>query len=268
MTYLCHIVIMRLFMIIILAISLAISSSAMGQKLPDPSNDEILAPIGDNDDENIDDDDNEEEEEEEEDINEPEQATLGNYDEGEDQKEIIIEATFTVDYIFAESLGSSSGFIIKYTFKIQGNINANVAVIKGNADIKTEVEGFLSKWPTGDCKLSINLPKIPFTMTFRKVGDEKAKVSLRFKGGIQEQWESKCTFQGGEEFITTGPPEKWLTKALAKTSPPLRSLVAKIDPDSEKTTATFTVRKFNVKDDPIGSAQIEGSGTLTIREKE
>ena len=81
---------------------------------------------------------------------------------------------------------------------------------------------------------------------------------------IFENWASKCTFTDapGARFETTGPPEKWLAKAVEKARPPLRSIVA--DVTDEETTTSFVINKEVLDDPPIGTIEIEGTGVVTI----
>ena len=182
-------------------------------------------------------------------------------EEGEYLKKLRIDMRVVFDYIFEEG----GAYAVTYTIKLEGNVNSKVSVIKGNAEIIAEADGPLSKWPTGECKLMINIPKIPFEIAFRKTGEEKARINLRFKGNIMENWESQCSFEDapGAKFNTSGPPEKWLNQALAKASPPLRSLAALLNPD-EETTSTSQIAQFSINDQPIGNAQIEGTIITTI----
>lgn len=177
-------------------------------------------------------------------------------------RKIALDAAVTMNYIFADS---SDSFTVKYHFHIDGDANADTAVIKGEADITSEVEGFLAKWPSGECKLNVSVSKVPFELTFKKTGESTdASLGLRWKGNIVETWKSVCTFsEPAKPFETTGNPEKWLTQALNKARPPLRSIKMKLEP-GETATTTFTIKKQTIQDPPVGSAEIEGTGVITV----
>ena len=185
------------------------------------------------------------------------------------REEDVDEARWTVkinmavraNYVFSNSPDS---FVIKYTLEVEGAANAETAVIRGNATIGAEVEGFLARWPTGECSLSVSIPKIPFDLTFRKSGEEKGSVSLTFRRPIMENWKSRCSFTDapGARFETSGPPEKWLSRAIEKARPPLRLIVTDIT--DEETTTSFVIAKEVIDDPPLGSVEIEGTGVVTI----
>ncbi len=179
----------------------------------------------------------------------------------ENRWRVKINAAIRANYVFNDSPDS---FLIKYRWEIEGQANAQTAVIRGDADISADVEGFLAKWPTGECSLSVTIPKVPFEMTFNKSEEEKGSVSLKFRRNILENWESKCTFTDapGARFETSGDPERWLAKAVEKARPPLRSIVADIT--DEETTTSFVINKEILDDPPLGTIEIEGTGVVTI----
>jgi len=181
--------------------------------------------------------------------------------EGENRWNIKINAAIRANYVFNDSPDS---FLVKYRWEIEGQANAATAVIRGNANISAEVEGFLAKWPTGECTLNVTIPKVPFEITFRRSGEDKGSVALKFRRNIMENWESKCTFTDapGARFETTGDPEKWLARAIEKARPPLRSIVT--DVTDEETTQSFVINKEVLDDPPIGTVEIEGTGVVTI----
>lgn len=181
--------------------------------------------------------------------------------EEENRWRIKINAAIRANYVFNDSPDS---FLIKYRWEIEGQANAQTAVIRGDADISADVEGFLAKWPTGECSLSVTIPKIPFEMTFNKSEEEKGSVSLKFRRNILENWQSKCTFTDapGARFETSGDPERWLARAVEKARPPLRSIVADIT--DEETTTSFVINKEILDDPPLGTVEIEGTGVITI----
>jgi len=181
---------------------------------------------------------------------------------GGDQRKVMIDGMVTLNYVFNNAPES---FIVKYHFRIEGDTRARTAVIRGEANIDAKVEGALAKWSGGECKLNISISKAPFQVTFRRKEDsEDATINLRFTKPIMEEWESECNFgEGVKPFITKGTPEKWLQRALSKTSPPLRSLTAKLSED-EKTTSTFLVNRHQINDPPLGTIEAEGKGTIII----
>lgn len=182
--------------------------------------------------------------------------------EGQTRWNVSITAAVIVNYVFNDS---PDGFTVKYRFEIKGTANAETAVLRGDADISANVEGPLSRWPTGECRLSISIPKVPYELTFRRTGDEKSSLRLAFRRQINEDWQSSCTFTDapGARFETRGAPEVWLTKALDKARPPLKDLIADIG--NEETTTSFVISKETIGDPPLGSVEIDGTGVITIR---
>ncbi|MFH1830318.1 MAG: hypothetical protein ABH871_06040 [Pseudomonadota bacterium] len=179
----------------------------------------------------------------------------------ENRWHVKINAAIRANYVFNNSPDS---FLVKYRFTVEGQANAATAVISGSSEINAEVEGFLAKWPTGECRLDITIPRAPFELTFNRSGEDKGSISLKFKQRILENWKSKCSFTDapGARFETMGEPEKWLTQALDKARPPLRSIVTDIT--DEETTTSFVITKEIVDDPPLGSVEIEGTGVITV----
>jgi hypothetical protein len=159
---------------------------------------------------------------------------------------------------------SPDAFTIKYRWELKGEVNADNAVIKGDIDMSADVDGYLSKWATGECKLEITIPKVPFELSFKKTGEEKGDLRLILKKPITEDWQSRCTFKDapGAKFDTSGPPERWLARAIEKARPPLRSIV--IDLKNEETTTPMVIGKETIPDPPLGSMEIEGQAYVTI----
>jgi len=186
----------------------------------------------------------------------------GEAGEGENSWDITITSAIVMNYIFNNSTDS---FTVKYRWDIKGDVNSETAVLKGDALIDAEVVGPLSKWPTGECKLFITIPKIPYEMVFRRTNEKTSSIKLVFKRTISEDWQSKCTFKDAPDakFETRGEPERWLTKALEKARPPLKSIVANLG--EEETTTTFVINKQIINDAPLGSGEIEGTGVITIK---
>jgi hypothetical protein len=180
---------------------------------------------------------------------------------GDEARKILIDGMVDMNYVFNDSPES---FIIHYHFRIEGEIKAKTAVIRGDAQIDTKVDGFLAKWPNGECSLTITIPKAPFQVTFKRNDEENATIDLTFTKPIVETWESKCNFgEGAKPFVTRGDPEKWMERALAKTSPPLKSLVATVNA-TEKTTNKFLINSFQINDPPLGTIEAQGTGVVTI----
>jgi len=181
---------------------------------------------------------------------------------GDDQRKVMIDGMVSLNYVFNNAPES---FVVNYHFRIEGDTRARTAVIRGEANIDAKVEGVLAKWSGGECRLNITIPKTPFQVTFRrKQEEEEAYINLQFTKPIMEEWESECDFGNGiKPFITKGTPERWLQRALNKTSPPMRSLIAKLS-DDEKTTSNFLVNKHQINDPPLGTIEVEGKGIITI----
>ncbi|HPQ80390.1 MAG TPA: hypothetical protein PLZ86_01535 [bacterium] len=182
--------------------------------------------------------------------------------EGESRWNITITAAVVMTYVFNDSPDS---FTIRYRFEIKGQANADIAVMNGELDIAADVQGPLAKWPTGECQLFVNVPKVPYELTFRKTGDDRSSLRLVLKRAVNESWQSKCTFTDDPDskLETTGAPETWLARALEKARPPIRDLIA--DLGDEETTTRFVIGKESISDPPLGSGEIEGTGVITIR---
>jgi len=181
--------------------------------------------------------------------------------EGETRWGVKINAAIRAHYVFNDS---PDNFVIKYRWEIKGQANANTAVIRGDADINADVEGFLSKWPTGECKLEVSIPKVPFELTFQKSAEDKGSIALQFRRAITEDWQSRCSFTDapGARFDTRGDPEKILARAIEKARPPLRSIVTDIK--NEETSTTFIIGKEVIDDPPLGTIEVEGTGVVTV----
>lgn len=191
-----------------------------------------------------------------------ERVTGGAAGEGETRWAVDITGAVVMNYVFNDS---SDSFTVKYRFEVKGQANANTAVIRGDVDIDANVEGPLSTWPTGECRLEITIPKVPFELTFNKRPDEeRGSLKLSFKRTINEDWQSKCTFTDapGARFDTRGSPETWLAKALEKARPPLKDVLTEIG--REETTTRFVINKETINDAPLGSGEFEGTGVITI----
>ncbi|HQG13584.1 MAG: hypothetical protein BWY40_00442 [bacterium ADurb.Bin270] len=181
--------------------------------------------------------------------------------EGDDRRKVSISGMVVMNYVFDNSPDS---FTVRYRWELSGNANASTSVIKGDLDIDAEVDGYLAKWPTGECALNITIPKVPFELTFRKDSEEKGDIRIQFKQGISENWQSNCTFHDapGARFETSGPPERWFEKALSKARPPIRSIVVNLSDD--ETTTPLVIPKETIGDPPVGSMEVEGTASITV----
>lgn len=190
-----------------------------------------------------------------------EKIEAGKPQEGENRWAVDITGAVIVNYTFANS---QDMFTVKYRWEVKGQANAATALINGDADVNADVQGPLAKWPTGECKLEITVPKVPFNLTFRRSGEDRATLSLNFKRQISEDWQSRCTFidAPGKKFDTRGSPEMWLNQAIAKATPSLKN--ALVDVGTSETTTQFIIKKESIPDPPLGKAEIEGTGVITI----
>lgn len=176
-------------------------------------------------------------------------------------KKVSIDTVIHVDYQFFDS---TDAFKVKYHINMGGNANLATSLIKGNAEIATEVTGYLSKWATGQCVLDVSIAKTPYEIKYSQ-SENQADISIMFKKEISETWESTCTFVGGSKpFKTQGPPEKWIEDALKRASPPLGSVEAPLE-KGEASTTTFTIPEYTVIEEGLGSAKVKGTGVITIQ---
>lgn len=175
-----------------------------------------------------------------------------------------LKADIAVNYTFNDATRDS--FKITYHISLGGPMVTGTSMIRGNATVKTDISGFLAKWGSGQCLLQVSVPNIPYEMTVVRQGDNKVKLGLTFKQKILEDWQSLCTFLDAPDsrFYTKGEPEKWIGDALQKSEPDLNKLEMSIS-EKEKTETQFKISKYSVKDGSIGTAEVEGSGTVTIQ---
>ncbi len=176
---------------------------------------------------------------------------------------ISLGADITVHYTFNDAAKDSVKVV--YHVELGGPMEAKATMIRGSAKIKTNIEGFLAKWNNGQCLLQVSIADVPYEMTVVREGDTTLKLGLLFKQKILEDWQSLCTFLDAPDsrFYTKGEPEKWIGEALQKSDPDLNKLSMTIS-EKEKTETKFKINKYTVKDGSIGSADIEGSGTVTV----
>ena len=142
-----------------------------------------------------------------------------------------------------------------------------VDLVKGSGQITTGINGFLAKWPTGECALNISVGDLPFEMVFNKIAEEQVHVDIRIVGELSENWESNCTFidAPGSKFHTSGTPEKWVIRALKRPIPSFSDLTIPIDRLHKMTTTLkFQIEQFLIPDPPLGSAELKGGGTIQI----
>lgn len=178
--------------------------------------------------------------------------------------QVTVAADITVNYTFNDA--SRENFKITYRVSLGGPMTTSTSMIRGSAKIKTDISGYLAKWGEGQCLLQVSIPNIPYEMTVVRQGEDKVKLGLLFKQKILEDWQSLCTFLDAPDsrFYTKGEPEKWIGEALQKSEPDLNKLEMSIS-DKEKTESKFKISKYSVKDGSIGTAEVEGSGTVTIQ---
>jgi hypothetical protein len=175
-----------------------------------------------------------------------------------------LAADITVNYTFNDAARDS--FKITYHISLGGPMVATTSMLRGNATIKTDISGYLAKWGAGQCLLQVSVPNIPYEVTVVRQGEDKVKLGLIFKQKILEDWQSLCTFLDAPDsrFYTKGEPEKWIGDALQKSEPDLNKLEMSIS-EKEKTETKFKISKYSVKDGSIGTAEVEGAGTVTIQ---
>lgn len=177
---------------------------------------------------------------------------------------LAMDAVISVNYAFADA--AKDKFKISYHIQLSGIAATFPALIRGNATIKTDISGYLAKWTSGQCLLQVDVAAVPYEMNVIKESEEKLKLSLQFKQKILEDWQSLCTFLDAPDrrFYTRGEPEKWIADALQKADPSLDKLTALIA-KKNKTETKFKISKYSVKDGSVGSADVEGTGTITIQ---
>lgn len=182
---------------------------------------------------------------------------------GEEAHRITVQGQADLNYVFAESPDS---FIVTYKFRMEGVAKNQVDIIKGMAEITTGIEGFLAKWPTGECALNISVGEFPFEIVFNKTEEEQIRLDIRFIGDILEKWESNCSFiDTPSKFHTSGTPEQWVIKALKRPTPSFTDLTIPIDRLHRETSKMkFEIESFLIPDPPLGSAELKGKGTLTV----
>lgn len=183
---------------------------------------------------------------------------------GDEVYRIVIEGKVDLNYVFAES---PDNFVVVYKFHIEGRAKNQVDLIKENGQMTTGIEGFLAKWPSGECALNVSVGEFPFELTFSKESEALIRIDLRIPGEILEKWESDCTFIDAprSKFHTSGNPEKWIMRIWNRIIPPLTDLTLPIDRlHKNVSTMEFTVENFLVPDPPLGSAEISGKGKVQI----
>lgn len=177
---------------------------------------------------------------------------------------ILIKADFGLNYVFAES---PETFVVNYKLEMEGTAKNKVDLIKGNARVTTGVQGFLAKWPTGGCELRVSVGEVPYEIIFSKIAEEKIELDTKIGEEITERWESNCKFEDAPraKFNTIGNPELWLAEAVRKSANLLRGVKIPIDRLHKKTSQVkFNFDPFLIADPPLGSAEIEGKGTIEI----
>lgn len=183
---------------------------------------------------------------------------------GADTFRVRMTADVSMSYVFNDSPDS---FFITYRLEIDEPVRNKADVLKGNAKIAAKVKGFLAKWPSGECTLNINVSEAPYEIVFNRYSEEKAKLNVRFTGTILERWQSDCQFndQTAAKFTTTGNPEKWIDRALKVTAREFTEFDLPIDRYHKQLHKhDFKLERFILADPPLGSAEIEGQGSVEL----
>lgn len=177
-------------------------------------------------------------------------------------KKVTIDAVLFSD--FTPSVDSLSPYKVKYHINMSGRANIGAAVIRGNAEIATDVTGFLAKWPGGQCLLTVSIAKVPYEIRYSQTDPDEANISIDFKKEITENWESNCTFlDGGKPLKTMGDTEKFFNRSLRAASPPINSIIAPIEP-GETTTTRVVFSEEEILEEYLGTYKISGTGVVTI----
>lgn len=174
---------------------------------------------------------------------------------------LTIDAVIVVNYTFADH----ETYNVKYRIELAGDLNADVGMIKGNAKVATDIGGYLAKTSLFECLLKVSIADVPYEIYFQKTGEKEAEINVAFKGQILEDWESLCTFldASGAKFNTRGSPERWIGVALEKAKPPLTKIIMRVG--SKTTTTKFSILKHTVQEAGLGSAEIDGTGVVTLK---
>jgi hypothetical protein len=177
-------------------------------------------------------------------------------------RKLTIDAVIVVKYSFGDG---GESYSVKYHINMGGSLKADVGMIKGNAKVATDISGFLAKSSAFECLLKISIADVPYEIMFKKTSDDEADINISFKDQILENWESLCTFvdASGAKFNTRGAPERWIGTALEKANPSLSKLSAPIN-SKKTTTQKFTIQQYTAQDEGLGSAEISGTGVVTI----
>lgn len=184
----------------------------------------------------------------------------------EEPYQIEMQVEVEMNYVFEES---PDNFIIKYSMNLEGETQNKKQVIQGQAHAKASVEGFLAKWPSGECVLNIEIEEIPFEMIFAKLGERMVRVNTKHED-FEELWRSNCLFSDapGAKFTTTGKKERWFAQVLSRASHILRDIKMTMDPNHRlPTTLRSNIQRFMIADPPLGSAEIDGKLVLTVTPK-
>lgn len=188
-------------------------------------------------------------------------------DDGDLEREpfkIVIKADIGLNYVFAEAPES---FVISYNLNMEGMARNKVDIIRGSGRVGTKVEGLLAQWPTGECLLKISVSEFPFEIIFTKLEEERVQLDTKITNEIEERWESNCVFTDAPKakFNTSGNTERWISKALERSAHLLRGLQIPIDRlHKQTTTLNFDIQRFMIADPPLGSAEMDGKGTIEI----
>ena len=168
----------------------------------------------------------------------------------------------TVDYTFIDS---TDKFKIKYAININDTVKPSDTSLRGAATIATDVSGYLAKWPTGQCELKVMISKIPYDMRLTRLDTGEEEISLAFKGDVNEDWKSLCTFTDDPDakFNTSGGFEQWVQKALKKAATTLEQLTIPTRNDQSSSTK-FKIDRQEINEENVGKAIIEGTGVVSM----
>lgn len=185
-----------------------------------------------------------------------------------------LEAQFVLDYYF---FGNRNHFTVKYAFKLDDTIAGRPAVegeqspaprsltLRGNADVKTEIDGVLAKGTGTECLLEVSVPKVPYNVLYHEASPDQARVTLKKIGPVAEDWAANCQFSDmpNKPLRTTGAPEHWLNIALEQLTPLLQEHDMPLS-DVFESEWTFSIPTQRREDAQIGALEIRGEGKLRI----
>lgn len=175
---------------------------------------------------------------------------------------ISVDAIININYTF---LNGVDKFKVRYAVNLSDILKPRMTKVRGNASISTDISGTLAKWPGGECALAIATDAVPFEISVTPASGIDRQMAIKFNRGISENWQSKCSFVDDPDahFNTSAGGEKWVENALRKTSPLLNQLSATFN-QTGSSTLTFFIEKQKVVEEGIGSADVDGTGIISI----